>query len=41
MEIATKMRKLARNIASFYKDKTNKDGETSKEEKEAGKKPEA
>jgi len=40
MGITTKMRKLARNIASFRKDKMNRVGEIRKEEKEAGKKPE-
>jgi len=40
MGIAANMKKLARNIASFRKDKMNKAGEMRKEEKEAEKKPE-
>jgi len=41
MGITTKMRKLARNIASFRKDKMNRvGGEIRKKENEAGKKPE-
>ncbi|MFC2071664.1 hypothetical protein ACFLUU_02965 [Chloroflexota bacterium] len=41
MGIASKMRNLARNIASFRKDKMNSVEEIRKEEKEAGKKLEA
>jgi len=40
MGITTKMKKIARNIASFRKDKMNKAGEIRKEEKEAEKQPE-